>query len=332
MRRPRLDGWCAAGALAVLVPFLVVAHAYASIGSERDSLSRGSVGYRPLPGTANEDETVRVRAQNCTDPSGNTSVQFSPDLTPAELAGTAAAMDWWDGCTRGQGQPQTTAVPGSYSHGQRHLLTGSQTGATCTSEERGCKRPRHGGLLHQASSKRKPKPGAAAAMVVDPAPPAGMPSYATPSAPADGEAATEAVPEVDMAQHALASSENNSAWCSDIYGAYLEAPHLTSLNTKAANGIYKELVVLTADHLKKEAIVAARAALGERLCAIVPADDASAATLDRYNLGRATADAANGSTARLRTIAIRPGAGLMEDTLSMAIVMTCGTRPEPCTG
>ena len=65
-----------------------------------------------------------------------------------------------------------------------------------------------------------------------------------------------------------------------------------SLNTKVANGVYKELVVLTADHLKKEAIVAVRAALGERLCAIVPADDASAATLDRYSLGRATADAA----------------------------------------
>ena len=133
-----------------------------------------------------------------------------------------------------------------------------------------------------------------------------------------------------MTQHALSSSENPTS-CSDVFGAYLEAPHLEPLNTNVGNGVYKELVYLTAEHLSREEIMAARAALGERLCAIVPADDALAATLDRYNLRLAAADAAKG-TPRLRTITIRPGAGLREDTLSLVIVMTCGTRPEPCTG
>lgn len=160
---------------------------------------------------ASVDEIVRVRARNCTDAAGNTSVVFSPDLTPTELAGTAPAMAWWEGCTRGQRQLQTTARPAHYSPGQRVLLTGSlSTGATCTSEERDCKRSRHDELLHKSSSKGKPKhgtqavPGAAAAMVVN-TPPADMPSDATPSTPADGEAAAEAVPEVDMTQHALSS-------------------------------------------------------------------------------------------------------------------------------
>ena len=323
MRPHRFDARCLLLAMATLVPLVVLAHAYTSNSSRRDSHPHHSMGDRPMSvialvadgtvGTANDDEIVRVRALNCTDPGGNTSVLFSPDLTPPELAGTAAAMDWWEGCAR--------TLPAHYSHGQRHLLTGSLTGATCTSEERGCKRTSQGGLLHTASSKKKTKQGtqavsgAAAAMVVNP-PLASMPSTATPSAPADGEASAEAVPK---------------AWCSEIYGAYFEAPHLVSLNTKVANGVYKELMVLTADRLKEETIVAARAALGERLCAIVPADDASAATLDQYNLDRVAADAATG-TPRLRTIAIRPGVGLLEDTISVVIVMTCGTRPEPFTG
>ena len=338
MRRPSVC--CVLLALAAaLPPFLALANAYASISS---GPSHDSGGYTPLSmqavGTnvdesvlvrasmqavvANVDGSVLVRALSCTDPAGNTkSVLYSPDLTPAGLAGTAAAVDWWEGCTRRQGHPQTTALPAHYSHGQRFLLTGTLTGDTCTSEERECKRARRGSLLRSSSQQgTQAVPGAAAAMVVD-TPPAGIGTQAT----------AEAVPEVEMTQHARSSSKNNPAPCSAFFGPYWENPDLVPLNSNIGNGVYKELVYLTTDHLSSEKIKAARAALGVRLCAIVPADPASADTINQYNLGRATVDAAQGAP-RFRTIATQPGAGLREDTLSLVIVMTCGTRLEPRTG
>ena len=359
MRRPSVC--CVLLALAAaLPPFLALANAYASVNS---GPSHDSGGYTPLfvqaVGTnvdesvlvrasmqavvANVDGSVLVRALSCTDPAGNTkSVLYSPDLTPAGLAGTAAAVDWWEGCTRRQGHPQTTALPAHYSHGQRFLLTGTLTGDTCTSEERECKRARRGSLLRSSSQQgTQAVPGAAAAMVVD-TPPAGIGTQAVPGAAAamvvdtppagiGTQATAEAVPEVEMTQHARSSSKNNPAPCSAFFGPYWENPDLVPLNSNIGNGVYKELVYLTTDHLSSEKIKAARAALGVRLCAIVPADPASADTINQYNLGRATVDAAQGAP-RFRTIATQPGAGLREDTLSLVIVMTCGTRLEPRTG